>query len=255
MYENQFITFSANPSDDCLIPLPVRTPNDLSFYFNAFGDRVMSMAIVTLDCENVLDINNDVDFSDFGAFQANYDNNYASVFNPFENYLAPNDCFRIRIVFRRVEKLKTVYSTPLRYVGENYEQYSTLAYRCDTDTFGLPFGQWTMECRVLLPILLTKPQYAQNDKIYTKRSGENVTLYSEITKEYDGETDYITEEWHRKLLLALSCDYVYINDERITKSEKYDIDWENKTHTTCGVCVAKATFKAKTNVTQRNSNY
>ena len=106
-----------------------------------------------------------------------------------------------------------------------------------------------------MPIRLHSPQFKQEDKIYTKRNGEQVVLYANITKEYEGETDYIPMEWHEKILVALSCDEVYINGERVTKSGSYDIDHENYTTSDCGIKLLRATFKVTTNVTQRNSNY
>jgi hypothetical protein len=62
-------------------------------------------------------------------------------------------------------------------------------------------------------------------------------------------------EWYEKILVALSCDEVYINGERVTKSGSYDIDHENYTTSDCGIKLLRATFKVTTNVTQRNSNY
>lgn len=108
--------------------------------------------------------------------------------------------------------------------------------------------------RLSLPIRISKPQYKQTDKIYENRNGEQIVLYATINKEYEGETDYIPEEWHEKIVTALSCDEVYINGERVTKSDSYEIDQDNYTYSDCGIRLTRATFKVKTNVTQRNSN-
>lgn len=161
----------------------------------------------------------------------------------------------IEINDAKIKGISTIYSNLLRYIGDDNDDYSVVNYRCKNSAFGFPFSEINADISVLLPVKIGKPQYSQSDKIYTKRNGDNVVLYSEITKEYECETEYIPEEWHRKLLVALSCDYFYINGELLTKSDKYDIDWKNYLTTDCGEKLAKATFKVKANVTERNSNF
>jgi hypothetical protein len=137
---------------------------------------------------------------------------------------------------------------------EDEEQYAVVKYSCKEPAFGFPFDS-TGYVQQLMPINLHSPQFKQEDKVYTKLNGEQVVLYASITKEYDGETDYIPMEWHEKILMALSCDDVYINGERVTKSGNYEIDHDNCTYSDCGIKLMRATFKVTTNVTQRNSNY
>jgi hypothetical protein len=153
----------------------------------------------------------------------------------------------------------TTYSNLLcRVIGRDY---STIQYSCSEDAFGFPFSHkledgTTPIINQVLPLLLTSPQYKQEDKIYTKRNGENVVLYANITKEYDGHTEYIPSDWHEKTLMALSSDKVYINGEKVTKNNTYEIDHEKSTtHCDCDIRLTRATFKMTTNVTQRNSNY
>lgn len=95
----------------------------------------------------------------------------------------------------------------------------------------------------------------QEDKTYTKRNGEIVTLYASYSKEYEGETDYVPEEWHDSFMAALSCDEVFIDGLRVTKSANYDIKWDSYDETSCGVKLARATFKVKNHIANRNSNY
>lgn len=168
--------------------------------------------------------------------------------------LAPNECFRLKKTYETNKgDIEVEYSNLLRKADDD-EQLSMLKYKCYEDALGFPFagGAYVSQS---LPILLSKPQFNQEDKIYTKRDGEQVVLHSSITKEYEGETDYIPMEWHEKILIALTCDEVYIDDERVTKSDNYEIDQENYTFSDNGIRLTKATFKAKTNITQRNSNY
>ena len=151
------------------------------------------------------------------------------------------------------------YSNILQFI-ENQGEYSHLKYRCNEEnTFGIPWARYapgatTMELQNLVPLIVHKPQYGQNDKIYEKSNGEQVVLYANITKEYEGETDYINNELHEKIAIALNCDEVWINGERLTKSDKYEIDWDNAEKTECGQKIAQAKFKMKANVTARNGN-
>lgn len=146
---------------------------------------------------------------------------------------------------------------------ENQGEYSHLKYACDEEgTFDIPWGSHTpvnagtnvtyLQC--LVPILVKKPQFNQSDKVYEKSDGKQVVLYANFTKEYSGETDYIDYETHEKIMIALCCDNVFIDGERLTKSDKYEIDWDNQMETDCGRKLVRATFKMKANITSRNGN-
>lgn len=132
---------------------------------------------------------------------------------------------------------------------------SWIRYKCDEDAMGFPFASAGGWCALDLPIIVHNPQPTQDDKVYTTLSGRNITLYSEVGKEYECETEYIPEEWHDKLAIALACDEVYINGKLLSKSDKYQIAWDEKDTMPCGTELARATFKMKENIVQRNSNY
>ena len=160
----------------------------------------------------------------------------------------------------RVKTYKALYkdgstSSIMKCVDRIKDGLAFVSYYCYDDAFGFPFKTANGTCSLMLPIHLTNPQYNQSDKIYTKSTGENVVLFSELTKEYDASTDYINERMHEIILVALSCDRLVINGERLTKSDKYEVDWENYTTDENGEKLARATFKLKSNVTRRNSNF
>lgn len=146
-----------------------------------------------------------------------------------------------------------IFSSILQRV--NREDFSHVQYRCTNSEFGFPFSEvadsWV---RCWLPIKLSKPQFSQSDKTYTKRTGEVVVLYAEITKEYDATTDYVDADFHEKIVTALSCDEVLIDDEPFYKSDKYNIEWDNHSYDERGAKVAMATFKVKSSIMKRNSN-
>lgn len=180
-------------------------------------------------------------------------------------YLAPNECFRLNAKIGNnsgsyVENiLLNVYSTLFRYTPNDNNYLSSIQYFCDEPEFDIPFFTIPRQgskayVQLALPIRLKNPQFKQSDKIYETRNGEQIVLYSTINKEYDGETDYIPESWHERIVTALACDEVLINGERVTKSDSYEIDHDNYTYSDGGIRLTKATFKVKTNVTQRNSN-
>lgn len=134
---------------------------------------------------------------------------------------------------------------------------SKIQYQCNEDAFGFPFSAIKSDPPLLtsyLPILLKNPQLKQEDKTYVKANGEVVVLYSKMYKEWELETDYIPIELHERIVVALSCDDVYIDDIRVTKSDSYEIDWGNTIKKACGQKLAKATCKVRANVMERNSN-
>lgn len=168
--------------------------------------------------------------------------------------------FHIRIVVGTIEQDQgqpyVTYSQPLIRVPDDLT-FISVKYRCNEDAFGFPFGSNTGEYAVIsLPIRMHSPQPIQEDKTYIKRNGQVVTLFAQYYKEWECETDFLSEADHDKLIAALSCDEVYIDGTRVTKSDKYSIDWENYDLDCDGVTkLAKATFKVRANVINRNSNH
>lgn len=143
-------------------------------------------------------------------------------------------------------------------IFEDVDDFSIIQYRCYEDALGFPFSTsyYAGNASMLIPIRLHSPQNVQEDKTYVKANGEVVTLFAKYYKEWEGETEYLSEKMHNKIVAALSCDVVYINDKRVTKSDKYQIDWENYDIDCDGVTkLARATFKVRENITQRNSNF
>lgn len=243
MLENQFIQFSEE-IDPLKKEAALQTRPNEEICFQVFDLTNNDVKLVTADGTREI-------------------GNVSARFNEMGNYtqcaityteIAPNEAYRIKLQSGG----ETCYSNML--INDPNADLSLTKYWCKENAFGFAFGQSDNNGEYLyiqqqLPIKLFAPQYKQEDKVYTKLNGEQVVLYASITKEYDGETDYIPMEWHEKILMALSCDEVYINGERVTKSGNYEIDHDNCTYTDCGIKLIRATFKVTTNVTQRNSNY
>ena len=156
-----------------------------------------------------------------------------------------------------------LYSQPLLRIPQADEsKFASVRYRCEEDAFGFPFtttagGEEEYAfASAYLPIRLHSPQNVQEDKTYVKTNGEVVTLYAKYYKEWELETEFLSAEMHDKIIAALSCDYLYINGKRVTKSDNYQIDWDNYDIDCDGTTkIAKATCKVRENITNRNSNY
>lgn len=146
-----------------------------------------------------------------------------------------------------------VYSNLLRRYENEDGGLSLLSYTCGTETFDLPFTT-SRPIRQWLPIMVKDPQPEQKDEVYEKLSGERVVMFATINEKYKCETDYIPYEWHKRIVMALSCDIVKINGQRLTKSDSYEINWENYSKLECGTKITKAEWKMVANVTSRNSN-
>ena len=142
------------------------------------------------------------------------------------------------------------FSQPFVFTADTVN-YSLLEYDNNTDAFGFKSGFPT---KIVLPFMIKYPQFNQEDKIYIDSNGVRHVIFATISKEYELETNYIPIEWHEKLLIALSCDIVKINNELLTKSASYEIDYENELITDCGVKTYKATCKMAANQQKRNNN-
>lgn len=271
MLEQQFIRFTSNINPQpCEMALPVCDSIPTQF----FGFKTEDLDLIWIDlvrpngdliCKNIA--------NGVAGLYSREDSGYYHHFTLklLSAYLAPNDCFRLKLNTGYTDNYGeevlqyTEYSNLLQYTTNEDEYLSHLRYYCNEPQFGLPFFAKEMPVgnrkiytkfgnEVALPIHLSKPQFKQTDKIYETRNGEQIVLYATINKEYSGETDYIPEEWHERIVTALSCDEVYINGERVTKSDSYEIDQDNCTYSECGIRLTRAIFKVKTDVTQRNSN-
>jgi hypothetical protein len=234
MLENQFIQFGTIKPQDNEIAMPTISGIQTTFFVDNNNKDIAGIDMVTPDGMLIKEK------------AVNATEGWCDLYDL--TMLAPMECYRLRINKKDGTYL---YSNLLRCVLQD-AQYAVVKYYCYEEAFGFPFSGAKRFIQQLLPIHLHSPQFKQSDKIYEKLSGEQVVLYATISREYEAETDYIPEAWHKKIIAALSCDRVYINGERYTKSGSYDIDWDKSE---CDTKLAKATFKVSDNIMQRNSNY
>lgn len=236
MLENSFIKSYASLVQDCTYIKPIAVGE-------SFILRINSSTPVSLK---------DLDGNSYDILQRDIPNAAYSRFTIIESEHMPenNTCCYLEI---KITPTLTFYSNMLAFMN-NTEGLAKLSYRCDADAFGFPFSSIIAPIVSWLPINLKNPQLKQEDKTYVKRTGEVVVLMAKYYKEWEAESEYLSEEMHDKIVAALSCDYVEIDDVRLTKSDSYEIDWGNTIKKACGQKLAKATWKMRANVTERNSN-
>lgn len=162
------------------------------------------------------------------------------------------DCFRIQIV---EGENNIIYSTIFSYIGCNTEETSLLEFyfrENAMDFIGLQGENYIVAQR--LPLILKNPQFAKESKVYTKRDGKKITLYSSVDRLFDVDIDYSSERFHECLVVALSADDILVNDEGYVFEENYEVDNENLSYDKSGGKLMKASAKAKRNISLRNAN-
>lgn len=85
--------------------------------------------------------------------------------------------------------------------------------------------------RVRLPFYISKSQFPTERNVFRKADGSSKILSVVIKNTHKGITDYLPEDWHRKLIVALSHDEVTIENERyltdIVLDSEYEIEWQD----------------------------
>lgn len=84
--------------------------------------------------------------------------------------------------------------------------------------------------RIRLPFYLSKPQFPMERSVFRKANGETKVLSVVVRSTYQGETDYLPADWHRKLAIALAHDQVTIEGDKyignVALDGDYQIDWQ-----------------------------
>ena len=86
-----------------------------------------------------------------------------------------------------------------------------------------------MKQRIRLPIEVKRPQFPTEREVFRLANGVSRTIKAVIRKTYAGETDYMPEKWHERLVIALNHDEVTIEGDKylggITLDSEYNITW------------------------------
>jgi hypothetical protein len=236
-----FIQFEKTMPQSCCVALPVSRVSDLAFY--VYADFKFTVGIMNSSGE----VWKDVKGKRHEWYGSCVDGKDLMIYIEFA--LRRGECFHV--VLLGYNDAVMAVSNRLQYVRDT-EHTSVVQYSLDG---GLGFEWDCLRClsRVRLPLHLTEPQYPQEQEVYRLKSGYRRHLFAEIEKTYNLKTDFLPEELHQKLVIALSHDEVYINDILLTKAESYSIDWGN-TEVIDGIKYAMASAGMVENVTARNDN-
>lgn len=85
--------------------------------------------------------------------------------------------------------------------------------------------------RIRLPITFSKPQFPVERSQFRLANGATKVLSAIVRNTYEGKTDHLPEDWHRKLVIALNHDEVTVEDNRlltdVALDGDYGIDWQD----------------------------
>lgn len=108
-----------------------------------------------------------------------------------------------------------------------------ITYGNDEDSFGFIADDSGYQNSVRLPMYLSRPQYPGKEKGYQFWTGRFKKLSERRNKTWLLKTDWMIEQWHERLVIALACDNVQVTneaagltDENIYKEEEYKIGWD-----------------------------
>ena len=246
MSRYSFIQFSGEIDDcGCCLALPVSHGSDLAFFCRHI--IITEIHYCTPNGDTIKNVDNP---RVVGSFLG-----YVFIFVELNDDLslifAKGDCFRLKILD---ERMNPYYSNLFTYIGCKEGETSVLKYRCDTDEFDFHYSLGDdLFNKIRLPLRIFNAQYPQEDEVYITREGKRKVMFAKVDKEWELETDYLPEEWHEKIIVALSHDVVYIDDERVQRTEPYQLDWDSVLETDCTDAI-KGRAKVQQNKTVRNSN-
>ena len=229
--------FSFVRFDGSEMPLPYINISDIAFQVSSdtqiTGLRMQSMSGETLqDVEGtILDLDN--------------------VYYIIPEFTLTPDCFRIALLSS--SSVVAVSNVFVKVAKDKEKLTSLIKYRCNEDSFGFTYCPAFILNSVRLPFHIKNPQFTKEQSVYRQRDGRLRISSATIGKEYQLETDYLNDEMHQSITIALSHDYVFINGELLTNTGDYTIDWQNYL-TDNGERTAMASTVLSSNVTQRNSN-
>ncbi len=86
--------------------------------------------------------------------------------------------------------------------------------------------------RVRLPFFITRPQFPDERNVFRLANGETKVQSVTVRKIYEGETDWLPETIHERIVIALSHDNViiegfrYLSGVGVVKDGDYNIQWQ-----------------------------
>lgn len=127
-----------------------------------------------------------------------------------------------------------------------------IKYYGDENQYGFNYCNG-FENDILLPFYISRPQFQETRKIFSKSNGVEKLVSAVAKKTYELRTDYLTEHQHEVLKFALSHDNVYLIDltileegiirqRQVVLSDDYSIAWHETVDTFAAPARARVTL-------------
>jgi hypothetical protein len=126
--------------------------------------------------------------------------------------LSDGDCFQIQLNFLRDEPpayLSTTSITCFKYSVDKCFT-SRITYNNNEDAFGFFYSSNLIFNAIRLPMYAVNPAFDIEQKTYVRSNGVRTKVFARLAKKYKFVTDFLTEELHQKLVVALNHDTVLI---------------------------------------------
>jgi hypothetical protein len=224
--QNSFVRFNEQEfitDNDCGVVvdtcLPICEAGDLKFQFKvisndyATSDDLLSAFQVRRQTSSGL-----TTISTVGKSIATLATNTYIMFLQFDistllSGLNDGDCFQLQFNFLRDEPpayLSTTSITCFKYSVDKCFT-SRITYTNNEDAFGFYYpNAENRRNAIRLPMYASNPAFDIEQKTYVRSNGERTKVFARLAKKYKFVTDFLTEELHQKLVVALNHDTVLI---------------------------------------------
>jgi hypothetical protein len=210
---------------------PIYEAADLAFQCKV---NILGLGVVDFDETKIslIDANGDVydtllgvtheeELIDEGIYQLHFNFNESELMNGW----AIGDCYRLRVeIYIAPEEGEPFYEN----LGDSQCCFQRIPDTCfsakmtyynNENAMDFVYADNTWANSIRLPITFRNPNVLNDQDVYIRSDGTRKKLYAKLSKQYQGITDYITEEAHQKLVVALSHDnvtFVTDNDYLLT---------------------------------------
>jgi len=146
----------------------------------------------------------------------------------FKSKVDPYTCAKLALTFPDGEETQYYTSNKLAHVPDK-RFTSVLEYYCEENAYDFYYCTDGIVNRARIPMYLNRPQFQDDESVYVKSNGQRKLLKSVTRKEYQGQTEMLTDQWHDRIKYALSHDSVHIWGYHFTggisKNGNYERDW------------------------------
>jgi hypothetical protein len=126
--------------------------------------------------------------------------------------LSDGDCFQIQLNFLADEPPANLSTTSITCFKYSVDKCFTsrITYNNNEDAFGFFYSSNLIFNAIRLPMYAINPAFDIEQKTYVRSNGIRTKVFARLAKKYKFVTDFLTEELHQKLVVALNHDNVLI---------------------------------------------